>query len=135
MIPGEEPFYFATGRVPRFPVPFFDPTIDPYSPAEIASLVRSRNIRWLIVKTDLQTNEDPTPDRAETMNLLMRNSRSQRICADTMFTTASRRANQLYAFFFALPDRRNCSQSFSVWSAYATPNSAIASANALPVPM
>ena len=71
LIPGEEPFYFATGRVPRFPVPFFDPTIDPYSPAEIASLVRSRNIRWLIVKRDLQTKEDPTPDRAATMNLLM----------------------------------------------------------------
>jgi hypothetical protein len=71
LVPGEEPFYFATGRAPRFPVPFFDPTIDPYSPAEIVSLVRSRNIRWLIVKRDLQTKEDPTPDRAATMNLLM----------------------------------------------------------------
>jgi len=71
LVPGEEPFYFATGRAPRFPVPFFDPTIDPYSPAEIVSLVRSRNIRWLIVKRDLQTREDPTPDRAATMNLLM----------------------------------------------------------------
>jgi hypothetical protein len=71
LLPGEEPFYFATGRVPRFPVPFFDPTIDPYSPAEIASLVRSRNIRWLIVKRDLQTREDPTPDRAATMQALM----------------------------------------------------------------
>ena len=66
-MPGEEPFYFATGRVQRFPVPFFDPTIDPYSPAEIASLVRSCNIRWLIVKRDLQTKEDPTPDRAATL--------------------------------------------------------------------
>jgi hypothetical protein len=72
LVPGEEPFYFATGRAPRFPVPFFDPTIDPYSPAEIASLVRSRNIRWLIVKTDVQTKEDPTPQREATMNLLMR---------------------------------------------------------------
>jgi hypothetical protein len=71
LIPGEEPFYFATGRAPRFPVPFFDPTIDPYSPTEIAALVRSRNIRWLIVKTDVQTKEDPTPDRAELMRLLM----------------------------------------------------------------
>jgi hypothetical protein len=71
LVPGEEPFYFATGRTPRFPVPFFDPTIDPYSPAEIAALVRSRNIRWLIVKTDVQTKEDPTPDRAELMQLLM----------------------------------------------------------------
>ncbi len=71
LIPGEEPFYFATGRAPQFPVPFFDPTIDPYSPAEIAALVRTRNIRWLIVKTDVQTKEDPTPDRAELMQLLM----------------------------------------------------------------
>ena len=70
-IPGEEPFYFATGRAPQFPVPFFDPTIDPYSPAEIAAFVRARNIHWLIVKTDVQTKEDPTPDRAELMRLLM----------------------------------------------------------------
>jgi hypothetical protein len=71
LIPGEEPFYFATGRAPRFPVPFFDPTIDPYSPAEIVSLVHTHNIRWLIVKTDVQTKEDPTPDRAELLQLLM----------------------------------------------------------------
>jgi hypothetical protein len=52
-------------------VPFFDPTIDPYSPAEIAALIQTRNIRWLIVKTDVQTKEDPTPDRAELMRLLL----------------------------------------------------------------
>ncbi len=72
LMPGEEPFYFATGRVQRFPLLFFDPTIDPYSPEEIASLVRSCNIRWLIVKRDLQTKEDPTPDRAATLDLLMK---------------------------------------------------------------
>jgi hypothetical protein len=43
---------------------------------------------------------------------------------------------QLYRFAdLALPDRFSCSQSFPVWSAYSTPNSAIASANASPVPM
>ena len=70
-MPGEEPFYFATGRVPRFPVPYFDPTVDPYSTAEIAAQVRSQNIRWLIVKRDMQTKEDTVPDRAELMQALM----------------------------------------------------------------
>jgi hypothetical protein len=72
LIPGEDPFYFATGRVPRYPVLLFDPTTDPYSPAEAAALARTQNIRWLVVKRDLQMKTDPTPDRAETMNLLMK---------------------------------------------------------------
>ena len=72
LLPGEEPFTFATGRVPKFPVPFFDPTIDPYSPAEIVSLARSRDIRWLIVKRDVQTKEDPTPQREALLNELMK---------------------------------------------------------------
>lgn len=71
LIPGEDPFYFATGRVPRFPVLLFDPTTDPYSPAETATLAGAYNIRWLIVKRDLQINTDPTPDRAATMHALM----------------------------------------------------------------
>jgi hypothetical protein len=80
LVPGEEPFYFATGRAPHFPVPFFDPTIDPYSPEEIESLVRSRNIRWLIVKTDVQTKEDPTPEREAMLNLLFQEfTRSARL--------------------------------------------------------
>jgi hypothetical protein len=72
LIPGEDPFYFATGRVPRYPVLLFDPTTDPYSPAEAAALVRSDNIRWLIVKRELQMKVDPTPDRAETITLLIK---------------------------------------------------------------
>ena len=71
LIPGEDPFYFATGRVPRFPVLLFDPTTDPYSPDETAALVQSDNIRWLIVKRNLQINVDPAPNRAATMQLLM----------------------------------------------------------------
>jgi hypothetical protein len=35
-------------------------------------MARTRHIRWLIVKTDLQLKQDPTPDRAATMDLLMR---------------------------------------------------------------
>jgi hypothetical protein len=71
LIPGEDPFYFATGRVPRFPVLLFDPTTDPYSPAETAALARTQNIRWLIVKRDLQIKVDPTPNRAATIEALM----------------------------------------------------------------
>lgn len=71
LIPGEDPFYFATGRVPQFPVLLFDPATQPYSPAELAKLTRTRNIRWLIVKHNLQIKEDPTPQRDATLNALL----------------------------------------------------------------
>ena len=35
MIPGEDLFYYTTGRHPRFPVLMFDHTLNPYSPEEI----------------------------------------------------------------------------------------------------
>lgn len=57
ILPGEDPFYYTTGRRPRFPVLLFDHTVNPYSPEEILTMCRERNIRWLIVKQDLQ-NED-----------------------------------------------------------------------------
>lgn len=72
LLPGEEPFYFATGRRQQFPVQYFDPTIDPYTGSEVASMVRPYGIRWLIVKRDQQTKEDTTPDREEMMRLLMK---------------------------------------------------------------
>jgi hypothetical protein len=72
LIPGEEPFYFATGRVPRFPITIFDVTADPYSPEEIGALAAARDIRWLIVKRDLQIKENPMLEPAETISVLMR---------------------------------------------------------------
>jgi hypothetical protein len=71
LIPGEDPFYFATGRVPQFPVLLFDPSTDPYSPVPVVEEVRRRQIHWLIVKRELQIKEDPTPRREETLRLLM----------------------------------------------------------------
>jgi hypothetical protein len=62
LIPGEDPFYFATGRKPQFPVLLFDPTTDPYTPLDVAALVLKNNIRWLIVKRDLQIRGNPAPD-------------------------------------------------------------------------
>ncbi len=70
LIPGEDPFYFATGRTPQFPVLLFDPATDPLSPAQVAEAASQRNIRWLIVKRNLQLTADPTPQREATINLL-----------------------------------------------------------------
>jgi hypothetical protein len=70
LIPGEDPFYFATGRVPQFPVLLFDRSTDPLSPAQLVAEARRRNIRWLIVKRNLQIKEDVTPQRVETLQAL-----------------------------------------------------------------
>jgi hypothetical protein len=72
LLPGEDPFYFATGRVPRFPVLLFDRTTDPYSPEELVQEARARDVRWLVVKTKLQLTADPVPESAKTLALLQR---------------------------------------------------------------
>jgi hypothetical protein len=58
LLPGEDPFYYATGRRPQFPVLLFDHTVNPYSPEQIRAICRERNISWVIVKQDLQNEED-----------------------------------------------------------------------------
>ena len=78
LLPGEDPFYFATGRVPQFPVLLFDPATDPYSPAQAVEEARARNIRWLIVKRDLQIKEDPTPARDVLLEALLRDFKLER---------------------------------------------------------
>ena len=70
LIPGEDLFYYTTGRRPRFPVLLFDHTTNPYSPEEIAKLCRDKNIRWVIVKQDLQLEEDPVENRDHLIELL-----------------------------------------------------------------
>jgi hypothetical protein len=62
ILPGEDPFYYATGRRPQFPVLLFDHTVNPYSPDEILNICRQRNIGWVIIKQDLQ-NEDAQVER------------------------------------------------------------------------
>jgi hypothetical protein len=59
LIPGEEPFCFATGRTPQFPVLLTDLATDPYTPEQTAAEMRAHNIRWLIVKRDLQLAAPP----------------------------------------------------------------------------
>jgi hypothetical protein len=58
ILPGEDPFYYATGRRPRFPVLLFDHTVNPYSPQEILNICRERDIRWVIIKQDLQDEDE-----------------------------------------------------------------------------
>ena len=70
LLPGEEPFYFATGRTPQFPVQIFDRTADPYSPAQLMQEADRRNIRWVIVKTRLQSNENPLPEQERVLTLI-----------------------------------------------------------------
>lgn len=69
-LPGEDPFFYASGRTPQFPVTLFDPATDPYSAAELMGEARRRNVRWVIVKRMLQINENPEPEAEETMRLL-----------------------------------------------------------------
>jgi len=70
MIPGEDLFYYSSGRRPRFPVLMFDHTVNPYSPEEILQLSRARDIRWLIVKRELQLQTDPVEHKDLLLELL-----------------------------------------------------------------
>jgi hypothetical protein len=72
MIPGEDLFYFTTGRRPQFPVLMMDNTVNPYSAAQLAEFARQRNVRWVVVKRELQLQEQPVAFRAQLLNLLGR---------------------------------------------------------------
>ena len=72
MLPGEDLFYFTTGRTPQFPVVMLDNTVNPYSAEEIAELARQRNVKWLVVKRSLQLQEEPLAFRGQLLELLSR---------------------------------------------------------------
>jgi hypothetical protein len=67
MLPGEDLFYYTTGRRPRFPVLMFDHTVNPYSPAEVVALARTKDIHWLVVKQDLQLEDDQVEQERDAM--------------------------------------------------------------------
>ena len=71
LLPGEDLFYYTTRRRPRFPVLMVDRTINPYTADEIRDLARDRDIRWLIVKQELQLEDEQVKQfRDEVMGLL-----------------------------------------------------------------
>ena len=61
-LPGEDLFYFTTGRHPHFPVLLFDVTNNPYEPAEIRERVIASDIEWMIVKNDTEIEADSMID-------------------------------------------------------------------------
>lgn len=69
-LPGEDLFYFTTGRRPRVPVLMFDRTINPYDAHQLARIADERDVRWLIVKRELQINGTPMENLGETLALL-----------------------------------------------------------------
>ena len=70
LLPGEDPFFYATGRRPRFPVLVFDYTVNPYSAEQITDLCRTRGIRWVIVKRELQLQVEPYGDLKRLLELV-----------------------------------------------------------------
>jgi hypothetical protein len=71
MIPGEDLFYYTTGRHPRFPVVMFDHTVNPYSPLRVQEVAKSANINWLVVKRNLQIQGTPYEDEVRLLQLLL----------------------------------------------------------------
>ena len=82
LIPGEDPFYFATGRIPQFPFLLFDPALDPYTPEQTRDLARTRNIRWLIVNRTTQLTGPSHPDLPEITRVLEQDFTTYRTVAN-----------------------------------------------------
>lgn len=61
-LPGEDLFYYTTGRHPHFDVLLFDVTNNPYQPADIRERVIASDIEWIIVKNDTEIEADSMID-------------------------------------------------------------------------
>ena len=73
-LPGEDLFYYTTGRHPHFPVLLFDVTNNPYNAAEISDRVLASDIEWIIVKNDTQIEEDSMIDSRDAIFELLKPS-------------------------------------------------------------
>jgi hypothetical protein len=62
MLPGEDLFYYTTGRTPKFPILTFDYSYNPYEAEQLRDLILEKNIEWVIVKSDTQIEVDQTID-------------------------------------------------------------------------
>ena len=72
ILPGEDLFYYTTGRQPRIPVLMFDHTVNPYTPDEVLKIGRDLQVRWLIVKHELQLDDDVVDEDKARLTKLLR---------------------------------------------------------------
>jgi hypothetical protein len=77
LLPGEDAFYYATGRRPQFPVLLFDHTVNPYSPEQIRAICREHNITWVIIKQDLQNEDDGVESEKDQITAALENDFEQ----------------------------------------------------------
>lgn len=61
-LPGEDLFYYTTGRHPHFPVMLFDVTNNPYDAPEIRNRVMASDIEWMILKNETEIEADDMID-------------------------------------------------------------------------
>ncbi len=59
LVPGEDPFFFASKRRPLFPVVVFDDTAAPYDGETVLRLLDSLDVEWVVVKNRLQLLNSP----------------------------------------------------------------------------
>jgi hypothetical protein len=57
LLPDEDLFYYTTQREPRMPVLLAFDYSNPYAPEEVLNLSRDLQVRWLIVKHEIQTDD------------------------------------------------------------------------------
>ena len=62
LLPGEDLFYYTTGRTPKFPILTFDYSYNPYNAEQLRDMILEKNIEWVIVKDDTQIEIDQTID-------------------------------------------------------------------------
>jgi hypothetical protein len=58
-LPGEDPFFLATGRRPVLPIVMLDDTATPYSASEIEGMLVAQDVTWVVVKDPLQLHHRP----------------------------------------------------------------------------
>jgi len=62
LLPGEDLFYYTTGRRPHFPVITFDYSYNPWKGDDLRERILASDVEWIIVKDDTQVERDATID-------------------------------------------------------------------------